>query len=357
VTRSTPLDALGWDDRLEEAFATYAALGLRPARVAAEHRGAYVVRSEEGELRAGVRGRLRDDSLFGGGLPAVGDWVALLPQPGDRAVVEAVLPRRTAVVRRTAGPEGDEQVLVANVDTLFIVSDLARDLNARRLERYLAVAYESGADPVVVLTKLDLCADPTAILTAEAVAIGIPVLAVSNVTGEGLDALEGRLLPRRTVALIGSSGVGKSTLINRLAGDELFAVADVRRDGRGRHTTRHRELVALPGGALLVDTPGLRELQLWEGDLDSAFEDVLHFAERCRFGDCAHDREPGCGVRAAIASGELEATRLASYRKLQRELAAVEARRDRRVRAEQKRRWRQRARETRHARRYGHGMR
>ena len=350
---STPLDALGWDDRLEEAFGTYAAQGLIPARVAAEHRGAYVVRGDAGELRAGVRGRLRDGALLAGGLPAVGDWVAVLQQPGDRAVVEAVLPRRTAVVRKTAGLESDQQVLVANVDTLFLVSDLAHDLNARRLERYLALAYESGAEPVVVLTKLDLCDDPTAILTAEAVAIGVPVLAVSNVTGEGLDDVERHLSPGRTAALIGSSGVGKSTLINRLAGEELFAIGDVRRDGRGRHTTRHRELVVLPGGALLVDTPGLRELQLWDGDLDGAFGDVLAFAERCRFSDCAHDREPGCGIRAAIESGELEPARFASYRKLQRELAAIDARRDRRIGAERKRRWRQRARESRQARRHG----
>jgi ribosome biogenesis GTPase len=353
VTENSTLDALGWDDRFEEAFARHAAEGLRPARVAAEHRGGYVVRGEDGDLRAGVRGRLRDGALLAGGLPAVGDWVAVLPQPGDRAVVEAVLPRRTAVVRKTAMLEADEQVLVANVDTLFLVSDLVRDLNPRRLERYLAVAYESGAEPVVVLTKLDLCVDADAVLTAEAVAIGVPVLALSNVTGEGVDELRQRLRPARTFALIGSSGVGKSTLINRLAGEDLFPVGGVRRDGRGRHTTRHRELVALPGGALLVDTPGLRELQLWEGDVDGAFADVLALAERCRFADCAHVHEPDCAVRAAIVSGELDGARLASYRKLQREVAATESRRDQRVRIERKRRWRQRARETRQARRYG----
>ncbi len=352
------LDGLGWDDRFAEAFSSHAERGLAPARVTAEHRGAYVVRGEAGEARAVVRGRLRDGSLLAGGLPAVGDWVAVAPQPGGRAVIEGVLQRRTSITRKTAGLEADEQVLVANVDTLFLVSDLAGDLNPRRLERYLALAYESGAEPAVVLTKLDLCADAAALLAAEAVAIGVPVLAVSSVTGEGVDRLQPLLRPARTVALIGSSGVGKSTLINRLAGEELFATAGVRRDGRGRHTTRHRELVALPGGVLLVDTPGLRELQLWDGDLDGAFSDILALARGCRFNDCAHDREPGCAIHEALAAGELDPARLASYRKLQRELEAVEARRDRRVSAERKRRWRQRARETRHARRHGnrHGL-
>ena len=248
----------------------------------------------------------------------MGDWVAILTQPTGQTMIEAVLPRRTNVTRKTAWQEADEQVLVANVDTLFIVSDLDRDLSARRLERYVAVAYESGAEPVVVLTKLDLCRDRRLILEAEAVAIGLAVLAVSNVTGEGLDQLERFLRPGRTVGLIGSSGVGKSTLINRLAGAELFPTAAVRRDGRGRHTTRHRELIALPSGALLVDTPGLRELQLWDGDLDEAFSDLAALAERCRFSDCAHVSEPDCAVLAAIVSGELDGARLDSYRKLER---------------------------------------
>lgn len=354
MTEHRPLDALGWDDGFQEAFTTYAAQGLTPARVAAEHRGAYVLRGEMGDFHGIARGRLRDQALLSSGLPAVGDWVAAHAENGGRAVIEAVLPRRTSVTRKMAFAEADEQVLVANVDTLFVVSDLVQDLSPRRLERYVAVAYESGAEPVVVLTKLDLCTDRSAIAAAEAVAIGVPVLAVSNVTGEGIDELEGFLRPARTVALIGSSGVGKSTLINRLADDELFATADVRRDGRGRHTTRHRELISLPGGALLVDTPGLRELQLWDGDLDGAFADLIGLAAGCRFSDCSHESEPGCAVRAAIVAGELDPARLASYRKLERELESVEARRSRRVSAMRKRRWKERARETRQARRYGH---
>jgi ribosome biogenesis GTPase / thiamine phosphate phosphatase len=357
VNDRTILDALGWDDEFERAFSPHAAEGLVPARVVAEHRGAYVVRGETGDANAVVRGRVRDDALLAGGLPAVGDWVALLPQPGGGAVVAEVLRRRTHVTRKTAWREADEQVLVANVDTLFLVSDLVRDFNPRRLERYLALAHASGAEPVVVLTKLDLCGDRATITGAEELAAGVPVLAISNVSGEGLDELRRFLRPGRTVALIGSSGVGKSSLINRLAGEELFATGEVRRDGRGRHTTERRELVTLPGGALLVDTPGLRELQLWDGELDEAFLDLLALAARCRFSDCAHDREPGCAVQAAIADGELDPARLAAYRKLERELEAVEARSSRRVWAERKRRWRQRAHESRTARRFGEGDR
>jgi ribosome biogenesis GTPase / thiamine phosphate phosphatase len=238
-------------------------------------------------------------------------------------------------------------VLAANVDVVFIVMGLDGDFNVRRLERYLTTAWNSGASPVVVLTKLDLGGDDELLLTAETTAMGVPVLAVSGVTGEGLESLEPELRPGRTAVLLGSSGVGKSTLINRLLGEERIATAGLRRDGRGRHTTRHRELFALPGGALIIDTPGLRELQLWDGDVDEAFADVVELAARCRFSDCAHESEPDCAVREGI-----DPERLKAYRKLQRELAAIEARRDRRLWAENKRRWRQRARESRRARRY-----
>lgn len=326
------LDALGWDDRLEQAFAHHAALGLEPARVVAEHRGGYVLRAAADELSAVARGRLRDAAILSGALPAVGDWVALRLTGGGRGVIEAVLERRTCLVRKAAWREADAQVLVTNVDTLLVVSDLVRDLNRRRLERYLALAYESGAAPVVVLTKLDACREPgERLVEAGSVAFGVPVLCVSNVTGEGLELLEPYLVPGRTIALLGSSGVGKSTLINRLAGRELLPAGGVRADGRGRHTTRHRQLVVLPGGALLVDTPGLRELQLWEGDLDEAFADVEEIAARCRFSDCGHLSEPGCAVHAAIASGLLDPARLESYRRLDRELESIAARSSRRL--------------------------
>jgi ribosome biogenesis GTPase / thiamine phosphate phosphatase len=346
------LAALGWTDELEAAMTTHAERGFEPARVVAEHRGGYYVRGERDDRLASVRGRLRDHEITGG-MPAVGDWVAVCDAPGGRAAIEAVLPRRTKISRKTPWLKAEEHTLVANVDTVFLVAGLDGDFNARRLERYLVTAWDSGADPVVVLTKLDVCEDDEQIAEAEAVAIGVPVLAVSSVTGVGLDAVREHVVPARTLALLGSSGVGKSTLVNTLAGRELMRTGDLRRDGRGRHVTRHRQLLVLRGGAILVDTPGLRELQLWEGDVDNAFSDIAELATECRFNDCAHETEPGCAVRGALATGELALERMRSYRKLERELRAIEARSNKRVARELKRRWKTRARETRQERRYG----
>jgi ribosome biogenesis GTPase / thiamine phosphate phosphatase len=345
------LMVLGWTDELEAAFGTHSERGFEPARVVAEHRGGFRVRGERDERLAHVRGKLRDLELWGS-MPAVGDWVAVCDAPGETAAIEAVLPRSSKVSRKTPWLKAEEHVLVANVDTVLIVSGLDGDFNPRRLERYLTAAWDSGADPVLVLTKLDVCDDPGKLLEAEAVAIGLPVLAVSNVTGEGVDEVRGLLRPRRTFVLLGSSGAGKSTLVNRLAGRRLMPTGDLRRDGRGRHTTRHRQLLVLPGGALLVDTPGLRELQVWEGDLDSAFADVAELASRCRFNDCGHATEPDCAVQEALATGALDADRYASYLKLQRELRSIEMRSSARLRREAKQRWRARARESRAARRY-----
>ncbi len=346
------LAALGWSDQLDAAMTIHRERGFEPARVVAEHRGGYYVRGERGDTLASVRGRLRDEEITGG-MPAVGDWVAICDAPGGRSAIEAILPRRTRISRKTPWLKSEEHTLVANVDTVFLVAGLDGDFNVRRLERYLVTAWESGASPVVVLTKLDVCADDTAVATAEATAIGVPVLAVSSVSREGLDEVRAYLEPARTVALLGSSGVGKSTLVNTLAGRELMPTGELRRDGRGRHVTRHRQLLVLPGGAILVDTPGLRELQLWEGDVDEAFSDIGALAAECRFSDCGHVTEPGCAVQAALASGELDPERMQSYRKLERELRAVEARSNKRVGRELKRRWKQRARETRQERRYG----
>jgi ribosome biogenesis GTPase / thiamine phosphate phosphatase len=346
------LAVLGWTAAHGAEFETYATDGLIPGRVVAEHRAGYVVRDGHGEALARARGRLHDEAAVGGLLPAVGDWVALRSLGSGQSAIEAVLPRRTAISRKEALKGSEEQVLAANVDAVFLVMGLDGDFNIRRLERYLTTAWDSGATPVVVLTKLDLCRDPALVLEAEAVAMGVPVVAVSSVTGDGLDALDVFMPPPTTVVLLGSSGVGKSTLINRLLGEERLATAGVRSDGRGRHTTRHRELLPLPGGALLIDTPGLRELQLWQGDVDEAFADVVDLAAECRFSDCAHETEPDCAIRGAIASGALDGERLKAYRKLQRELLAIEARSNRRLRSELKQRWRQRARESRHARRY-----
>jgi ribosome biogenesis GTPase / thiamine phosphate phosphatase len=285
-------------------------------------------------------------------MPTVGDWVVVV-DAGERYAIEAVLPRRTKVSRKTPWLKSDEHVLVANVDTIFIVAGLDGDFNVRRLERYLATAWDSGADPVVVLTKLDVNDDPAVVLEAEAIAMGVPVHAVSNLTGEGLEQLDAYLGAARTIVLIGSSGVGKSTLVNTLAGRELMPVGDLRNDGRGRHKTRHRQLHALRNGALLIDTPGLRELQLWEGDLDRAFADIAELTQRCRFNDCAHNTEPGCAINGALEDGSLDPARWDSYQRLEREMARLRGRRGHREHAELKRRWRDRARETRYQRRHG----
>ncbi|HEU5491612.1 MAG TPA: ribosome small subunit-dependent GTPase A [Gaiellaceae bacterium] len=346
------LAALGWTDELEAAFTPYVERGFIPARVVAEHRGGYYVRSELGDRLAQARGRLRDDELWGG-MPAVGDWVVVCDAPGERFAIEALLPRRTKVSRKTPWLKAEEHILVANVDTVVLVTGLDQDFNPRRLERYLTAAWDSGADPVIVLTKLDVCDDPGKLAEAEAVAVGVPVHAVSNVTGEGIDAVRELLEPAKTFVLLGSSGTGKSTLANRLAGRTVMETGGLRNDGRGRHTTRHRQLLVMPGGAILIDTPGLRELQIWEGDIDSAFADIVELASQCRFNDCAHSTEPDCAVREALETGELDEGRWTNYVKLQRELRSIEARSSRRLQRELKSRWRARARETRRARRYG----
>jgi ribosome biogenesis GTPase / thiamine phosphate phosphatase len=334
---------LGFGPALAAEFEPHEETGLAPGRVAVEHRGALVLLTGEGEVRAAIPGRLRHRAASPLDLPAVGDWVAYRRgAQDDRATVEAVLPRRTAFVRKTAGFESVEQVVAANVDVVFCVTSLVDDLNPRRIERYLTLAWESGAEPVVVLTKADVCPNvDVAIADLSGVTFGVPTHAVSAVTGEGIDELEAHIAGGRTAALVGSSGVGKSTLVNRLCGAERLATAAVRADGRGRHTTTHRELVALEAGGCLIDTPGMRELVLWDAEdgLDRAFEDVDDLARRCRFNDCRHGTEPGCAVREAIATGALDAARLESFRHLQRELRYLEIRHDARARSEERKRW------------------
>jgi ribosome biogenesis GTPase len=342
VTESL-LQRLGWDDGWEAAFAEHRAAGLTPARVAVQHRGAYDLATEEGEVRASAANRfVRDDDL-----PGVGDWVGLDPETN---LIEALLPRRTSISRKEVLQKTREQILAANIDVAFLVQALPLDFNVRRLERYLAMAWESGAQPVVLLTKTDLVDDITPYLAeVETVTLGAcPVEAVSALTGAGLDSLLAYFVGNRTAVLLGSSGVGKSTIVNALVGEEVLATQEVREDDhRGRHTTSHRELILLPLGGVVLDTPGIRELQLWDADLDLAFGDVEEIARRCRFSDCAHDQEPGCAIRDALAEGSLAPERWQSYLKLQRELEAIELRRNHLLRQERVREYKIRARQNR----------
>ncbi len=344
------LAALGWDGAWEGAFVAHAAAGLSPARVVAEHRGAYevLVASGSAALVGRVTGRLRHEALGPADFPVVGDWVATDLRAGDgTASIQAVVARRTSIQRRAPADHGAPmQVLAANVDIVMIATSLNRDLNARRLERFLATAWESGGRPIVALTKVDLAASPVEVAVAEAqleeLAVGVRVLATSAVTGDGLDSIRELLQPGVTIALLGSSGVGKSTLINALLGEHRLATSEVREDdARGRHTTSGRQLVPLPGGGLLLDTPGIRELALWDdgAGLAAAFSDVEMAATRCRFSDCTHERQPGCAIESAVARGELAADRVAGWHKLVREERHQAIERDVIARRAERKRW------------------
>jgi ribosome biogenesis GTPase len=333
------LPELGWNDELAENMEP----GLVPGRVAAVHRGAFDVWTESGAVRSRLPGRLVHEGLDVG----VGDWVGL-----SDGLIRTVLPRRSAIVRNAAGLTTTAQTLAANVDVALVVSSLGPDLEPRRIERYLVTIWESGASPEIVLTKADRLDDPWPLVAeVEALALGVRVHVVSAVTGQGCDALRARIPAGTTAVLLGSSGVGKSTLVNLWLGEETMATKETREDDdEGRHTTTHRQLLVLPGGGLVIDTPGLRELQLWDVDsaaLDATFADVEELAADCRFADCTHTHEPECAVLAAVESGELPRERLHSWRKLQRELRAIAMRHDIRLRKEEGRKWRLRTREAR----------
>jgi ribosome biogenesis GTPase len=317
----TTLFDLGWTPDLEDAFGPYEEEFV-PGRITVESHGLYGVGTQHGDVWAEITGRMRHTATERSELPAVGDWVALQPP-----LIHHVLPRRTAFIRKQAGFRTEGQVLAANIDVVWILGSLTRELSARRIERYLAVAWESGARPVVVLTKADLDqADEDRITEVEMIAFGTPVIRTSSLSGEGIEELRTQLQPNLTATVLGASGVGKSTLVNALVGEERMTTGETDSEDVGRHTTTRRELVRVPSGGLVVDTPGLRELIAWDGEADSGFNDIAAIATQCRFRDCSHRREPGCAVQEAIASGDLDKARLVTYEKMQREMAYIDGR-------------------------------
>lgn len=352
ISSRVTLETLGWDSHWAKLFGPFFEQELKPARVTCEHREAYDLAGESGEFRAEISGRFRYEHPVHTEWPAVGDWVAMAPRPEEgAATIHAVLPRRSWFSRKAAGGRTEEQVVAANVNIVFLVAGLDGDFNLRRIERYLTVAWDSGAQPVIVLNKADLCTDVAACVSeAESVAFGTPVIPLSAATGQGIEELRAMLPPGTTGAFLGSSGVGKSSLVNTLIGRARQVIQTVRTDdSRGRHTTTSRELIPLRDGGLIIDTPGMRELQIWGDDdgLETAFSDIEALAAQCRFGDCTHANEPGCAVQAALEDGSLKRERFRSYIKLQREIRYQTLRQDQSARLIEKNRWKKIAKEIR----------
>jgi len=338
------LKDLGWSPIFEDHFREFSKQGLSPARVANEQKLLYVVYCEQGELRAEVSGKFRYHTLLKSGFPKVGDWIAATVSPEEgEATIHALLPRRNSFSRKVAGELTEEQVVAANIDTAFIVTGLDGDFSLRRIERYLALTWDMGVNPVVVLNKTDLCSQvEKRIEEVESIALGVPIFPVSAKEGEGLETLWRYLGRGKTASLLGSSGVGKSSIINSLLGRKRQAVSSVRRiQNRGKHTTSNRELILLPNGGMIIDNPGMREIQVWgEGEgLQITFQDIDELTLRCRFRDCKHQSEPGCAVQDALRKGTLGSKRFQSYLKLKRELHYLATRKDQKARRTEEEKW------------------
>jgi len=337
------LEAFGWNEFFASSFAPFAAQGYGVGRVAVQHKTQYELYTEHGELRAETTGKMQYEARSKDDLPVVGDWVITRPRDAEMATIFDILPRQSKFSRKAAGKKTEEQIVAANIDTVFLVTGLDGDYNLRRMERYLVVAWESGAAPVIVLNKVDLCNDIAGVIQeVDSIALGVPVIVMSALNDQGLEELLPHIKKGTTGALLGSSGVGKSTIINHLLGSEIQKTREVREnDDRGRHTTSRRELILLPSGGLLMDTPGMRELQLWGGDegIKDAFDDIAALAQQCRFRDCQHGVEPDCAVQSAIESGALAAERFESYLKLQKEIAYLHRKEDKAAELLVKEKW------------------